>query len=82
MRCEVKLFGPQADAVGASSVPILIEPGITRCSDLLQMLSEQHEALRHSIGVSRLAVDYDLAEPSTLLKGTEELALIGLVNGG
>ncbi len=80
--CEVRLFGPQARLQDAVMVRVEIEAGVTRCDEVLALLSAGCPLLAPSIAASRLAVDHAIADPARVLWGTEELALIGMVSGG
>lgn len=81
-RVEVLLFGPQAELAGVRSVGIDIAAGRTTCAEALSLVAERCAALRPSIASSRLAVDHAFADGCAVLRGDEELALIGMVGGG
>lgn len=79
---KLRLFGPQAQLVGQPAIAVRVDPGQTTCETMMITLAEQWPVLRASLASSRLAVNHELASPSTKLQGDEELALIGLIGGG
>ncbi|MEO0586652.1 MAG: MoaD/ThiS family protein [Planctomycetota bacterium] len=82
VRCAVKLFGKQADLAGGRSIDVEVTPCVTTCREVLDRLAVAVPALQPSMAASVLAVDHEVAAPTRVLRGDEELALIGLVGGG
>jgi molybdopterin converting factor small subunit len=80
MRIRVMLFGPEAAAAGCDGVEVDVSDAT--CAGVLVALTEQHPALRGSIGSARLAVNRELSPPRRAISAEDELALIGLVSGG
>lgn len=79
---QVLVFGPQAQAVGASSVAVTGVTLPTTASVVLELLAEQHVELNSSIKISRLAVNQKFASDETEIQLGDEVALIGLISGG
>lgn len=79
---QVLVFGPQAQAVGASAVSVAGVTFPAMASDVLRMIAEQHSELQSSIKVSRLAVNQNFAGDDTEIQFDDEVALIGLISGG
>jgi molybdopterin converting factor small subunit len=77
----VLIFGPEAAAVGSSSVRVsLEEPGT--CSKLRERLGEEIAALRPFLKTARLAVNSEFAGLDLTIREGDEVALIGMVSGG
>ena len=79
MKFTVKLFGPQAQQVGAAEVQVETQPTV---GAILEAVAQAHPALQASISVSRLAVNHGYAAPEDVVEATDELALIGMISGG
>ena len=79
---KVLLFGPQAQLLGQRAVEVAVWPGVTTCGEVLATLGALCPGLADSLPASRLAVDHEVAAADRVLRGDEELALIGLVGGG
>ncbi len=80
---KVLLFGPFADAVGASSVEVRLpdDPGVT-AARVMALLAEQQSALRPLLAHAMLAVNCERVAAETVVRPGDELAIIGLVSGG
>jgi molybdopterin converting factor small subunit len=78
----VKLFGIQAERVGRRTLDLTASADGLTARALLHQLGQQHPALGDSLSGSRLAVDHEFVEPSTVIHPGPEIALIGLVGGG
>ncbi len=83
MTVNVLVFGPYADAVGDACVEVVLpDEGDVTAAEVLELLSEQHPALRAMLVHAMLAVNNGRAEESTVVRPGDELAIIGLVSGG
>ncbi|MEN0111214.1 MAG: MoaD/ThiS family protein [Planctomycetota bacterium] len=81
MTVTVLLFGPQAQLAGASEIAVEVGEAPT-ADDVLAAIGAACEALRPSLGVSRLAVNHAFASGDTPVSASDEVALIGMVSGG
>ncbi len=81
-RLMIKLFGPQAKAIGAPAVCVHVAAERVSCGALRQAIADQHPALADSIAISRLAVNCAFVPDDAAVCGSEEIALIGQVSGG
>ncbi|MEM7681277.1 MAG: MoaD/ThiS family protein [Planctomycetota bacterium] len=79
---DVRLFGPQADAVGERSVRLTLPCESCTCAQVLDALRTAAPPLAESIDSSRLAVNQRLADPADPVRPTDEIALVGMVSGG
>lgn len=79
----ILLFGPYADAVGSSAVPLAYH-GAGPCTArlLLEQLEAEHPELRDLLSAAMLAVNCRRADANQQIGAADELALIGLVSGG
>jgi molybdopterin converting factor small subunit len=80
MTVEVRLFGPLAARAGAAQVSVHCADPTTAA--VLAALDQQHPALKEVLPSCRLAVNHAYAAADQRLSATDEIALIGLVNGG
>lgn len=71
----VRLFGPLARSFGADTMAVQVDTPTPTCGDLVRLLPP--ELARH-----RLAVNHEYAAASTPVRPDDEIALIGMVNGG
>ena len=79
----VQLFGPYAAAVGSGSVRVAVEGDEpVTVEQLLKQLGETEPRLSSLLPGARLAVNCRYALPHETVTADDELALIGLVNGG
>lgn len=81
MEVRVRLFGPAADALGADSVLIRLEPGDDE-SAARARLAEAAPAIAELARRGRLAVNHEFAPPGRAITAGDEVALISMVNGG
>ncbi len=81
-RLTIRLFGPQAKAIGAPLVCVHVAADTVSCGALRQALADQHPALAQSVAISRLAVNCAFVPDDAVVCGSEEIALIGQVSGG
>jgi len=83
MTVQVLLFGPYADMAGQSrvSVDLPAEPAPT-AQDVLARIGERHPPLQALLASAVLAVNCSHVPGHTPVEATDELAVIGLVNGG
>ena len=83
---DVQLFGPYADAAGASVVRIALPAGLQEktptASELMDAIARAQPQLRPMLKETRLAVNREFAAPERMVHRDDELALIGLVAGG
>jgi len=82
MRVTVKLFGPAAEAAGASQVDVDIDGMTATATDVKNAIRSQHEAIGAYVDASRLAINHEFAAPNAAVSESDELALIGQVSGG
>jgi molybdopterin converting factor subunit 1 len=81
MNVRVKLFAIARDVVGQSEVELAF-PGEPRVADLRAALAANYPSLAPALALSRFAVNADFAGDDTLLRATDEVALIPPVSGG
>lgn len=81
MRVEVKLFGPEARAVGADAVGVELDTPAT-CGDLRKSLTASVPSLVPSLASARFARNGRFAADDEPVAPGDELAIIGLVGGG
>ena len=79
MRVKVLLFSSYAEAIGAGSVNLDVEPG-TRVRDLLA--SVRSLAGDRSLPPALVAVNQEYATMDSIVKGDDEIAVIPPVAGG
>ena len=77
----VKLFGPQAIAVGHPELAVELPPKAT-CKELRQKLRQVAPPLTASLPMSRFAVNHTFVGEAHPLSPSDEVALIGMVSGG
>lgn len=82
MKLTVLLFGPYAEAVNDSSVPLEIASPDCTAEEVKQRLGEQYPKLRGLLGPAMLAVNQQAVRPDHPVRETDELAIIGMVSGG
>lgn len=81
-RLMIRLFGPQARAIGATMACVNVATDTISCAALRQALADQHPILATSLAISRFAVNCSFVPDDTVVCGSEEIALIGAVSGG
>ncbi len=81
MEFTVRLFGPGALAIGASSVAVTIE-GEATCAALRKALIRDHPPLAALVKGGRLAVNHAFAAETQRVRAGDEIALIAMVSGG
>lgn len=81
MTVVVKLFGPDALAVGRPQLAFELPPEST-CRELRQKLRQAAPRLAGSLTASRFAVNHVFANEAQPLRPGDEVALIGMVSGG
>lgn len=81
-RLKIKLFGPQAKAIGAPMVCVNVAADTVSCAALRQALANQHPMLAASLAISRFAVNCAFVPEDALVCESAEIALIGAVSGG
>ncbi len=82
MRIDVKLFGPEAQAVGCRSLPVDVPGEEATCETLAAELAEVSPTLGELLPRCRFAVNHELAGAATVVRPGDEVALIGAVSGG
>lgn len=82
MDVTVRLFGPQAQAVGTREVTVQIDADVARCGDLRTLLAAARPLLTDHLPSCRFAVNHEFVADEALVTGTDEVALIGGVSGG
>ncbi len=81
MRLRVRLFATYREIVGADDVAWTAEPGTT-VAEFLDAFLQRHPRLAPHRGTMMLAVNQALAEPSSVLREGDEVALLPPVSGG
>jgi molybdopterin converting factor small subunit len=81
-RLTVLIFGPQAHAIGAASVVVDEVTFPVSVAEIFQQLAIQHDGLRASIKLSRLAINHEFAGDEDMIQADDEVALIGMISGG
>ena len=81
MTVRVLLFGPAAMAVRLDSVGVELGPRHT-CIELARAIGEQWPDLRLYVSRGRLAVNSTFVDESTIIRESDEVALISMVSGG
>jgi len=81
MRIHVRLFATYREIVGAKDVAWTAEPGTT-LEDFLRAFLRRHPQLAPHRETMLLAVNHAFAEPSTILREGDEVALLPPVSGG
>ena len=76
----MKIFGPEAAALGSDRVCVGIQAGST-CGDVLRLLHSSFPDVC-LVGVHRLAVNHIFVGDGDVIDVDDEVALIGLVSGG
>lgn len=82
MQVIVKLFGPQARAVGASQVVLDCQDESPTCAAILSQLAAAEPRLGNTLTSSRLAINFEFADLDQVIAPNDEVALIGMVSGG
>jgi molybdopterin converting factor small subunit len=77
----VRLFGSQARDARASEIRLSFDH-IPTCAQVIAALGDTCAEIKPSLGISRLALNQSFATPGTIVTGSDEVALIGLVGGG
>lgn len=78
---DVLIFGSARLMVGSDRVRVSVVNQAT-AADVLRALKDQHSALGPALGAARLAINHAFAGPETVVRDTDEVALIALVGGG
>ena len=81
MEITVRLFGPEAEAVGCPQVTVGVG-GAPTCRELREALADRHPALAPRLATCRFAVNHTFVGDEHPVAGDDEVALIGLVSGG
>jgi molybdopterin converting factor subunit 1 len=81
MELRVRLFAVLREAAGTSEVTVEVPDGID-ATGLIRELQVQHPALDNRCGGSLVAVNEAYAEPATVLRPGDTIALIPPVSGG
>ena len=81
LELDILLFGPAATTAGCSSVEVVCDEGST-CEAVREALCAQHGAIESIVRAGRLAVNGVYADGSTVVNGSDEIALVSLVSGG
>lgn len=81
MRLRVRLFATFHEIVGAKEVAWTADPGTT-LGDFLDAFLRRHPRLAAHRDTMMLAVNQAIADPSTVLRDGDEIALLPPVSGG
>ncbi len=82
MQIAVQLFGPVADMVGRRLIELTIEGPLNAARLVDEYLARSEPALIPILPHCRLAINHAYAKGQERITATDELALIGMVNGG
>jgi molybdopterin converting factor small subunit len=67
---------------GKSALAVEVDSASPTVGELLRALAAAEPALARSLPKSRLAVNFEFADPSQSIHCGDELALIGMISGG
>lgn len=81
MRLNVRLFATLRLSKSSDAITIEVPDGAT-AAEVLETIAREHEDLSRWIPSCRIAVGVDFAQPETVLKEGDDLALIPPVQGG
>jgi MoaE-MoaD fusion protein len=81
MRITVRLFAALAEAAGARSLTLELEPG-SRAADVRYQLAERFPKVRGLCDRAALAVNAEYTDAGRVLHDEDEVALIPPVSGG
>ncbi|EMI58486.1 MoaD/ThiS family protein [Rhodopirellula sallentina] len=79
---RVLVFGPQAKTAGVDCLRLGTINFPIRADEVLSMIAEQYPEIAPTLGVSRVAINHEFAESGSVIKPSDEVALIGLISGG
>ncbi len=82
MKVKIKLFGSTRESVGQKEVEITFNQEPISVSELKNSLYTNYPALASGAGFLVVAVNRKVADDSTKVTATDELALLPLVSGG
>ncbi len=82
MQITIRLFGPEAKAVGQRQISLDVERIPLTCAQLRQQLALAQPLLARSLKTGRLAVNSEFVTDDALVGAQDEVALIGSVSGG
>jgi molybdopterin converting factor small subunit len=77
---RIHLFGQLAAAVQSSQLAVNVEA--PTCGALRQQIAAQEPRLASLLPACRFAVNHRFAEDGTMVRESDEVALIGFVSGG
>jgi molybdopterin converting factor small subunit len=78
----VRLFGPEARAVGRATVTLHVDGQECTCARLREALLAAEPSLAVTLPYCRVAVNHSFASETQPIGAADEVALIGLVSGG
>ncbi len=78
----IRLFGPEARAVGRNEIAVDIVDDSPTCQHLRARLAETVPALGPLLNHCRFAVNHEFVEQDHAIQPDDEVALIGMVSGG
>lgn len=81
MRLRVRFFATYREIVGAKEIAWTADPGTT-LGEFVDALLRRHPRLAPHRGTMMVAVNQAFAEPSTVLREGDEVALLPPVSGG
>ncbi len=81
MRVRVLLFSTYREVVGSQELPWTADPGTT-LGQFLEVFVAAHPRLAPHRGSMMVAVNLEVAGPSTILRDGDEVALLPPVSGG
>jgi molybdopterin converting factor subunit 1 len=81
IRVQVECYGGARDLTGWRTRDLTLDEGST-AADLLAALAASHPALKGWVAFLRLAVNQEYADPGTVLRDGDAVAVIPPVSGG
>ncbi|HUG44115.1 MAG TPA: molybdopterin converting factor subunit 1 [Acidobacteriota bacterium] len=78
---RILLFASLRDIVGAGQIEVAVREDMP-ASRLIELLEEEHPALKRYRSVIRIAVNQEYASPDAVVRPGDEVALFPPVSGG
>jgi molybdopterin converting factor small subunit len=82
MKIQVKLFGPESQAIGASAVTLELPSDTARPAEVLHAIEKKFPELAAQLRACRVAVNHEFAAEDSVIGESDEVALVGQVSGG
>ncbi len=82
MELTIKLFGPEARALGRGQVVVQVKKLPIACGELRKTIAQAEPTLGKSLATARFAVNCDFVTDESMVNARDEIAIIGSVCGG